>query len=69
MKGDYPVVLGAKELEMLKLTSQGFTYIEIARKTGMSASTVKNQMCCVLRKLEAHTRAHAVCIAKDKGLI
>ena len=61
--------LSAKETETLRLLAQGYTYDGIARIRKVSNQTVKNQMQAVYIKLGAHTRAHAVAIAKDRGLI
>lgn len=69
MKGDVPSRLGARELEALRLVSQGCTYRGAAKKMRTAWWTVRNQMAVVRYKLRAHSNPHAVAIAKDRGII
>ena len=70
MKGDVEFFkLTDRELDVLKLVAQGFTAGEIATSLGNKERTVRNQMESVRLKLRAHNSAHAVAIAKDRGLI
>jgi len=57
------------ELEILRLLAQGYGYFKIAKQRSRSASTVKNEGLRIFQKLGAVNAAHAVAIAKDKGLI
>jgi len=58
-----------RETEILVLISQGYLNKQIAAKSGTSVNTVKNQISTILRKLCAVNRAHAVLLAKERGLI
>lgn len=68
-RGESTDTLGSRELETLRLMSLGHLYHEVALAMGVSPQTVKNCLTVVRRKLDAHTTAHAVAIAKDRGLI
>lgn len=73
LRGELPQLLGKPlsliELEVLILVSQGHPYSEIADMRKRSAQTVKNEGRAVMLKLGARNGAHAVAIAKDRGLI
>jgi DNA-binding CsgD family transcriptional regulator len=58
-----------RELEYLKLASQGYIDRETAVRMHVSTQTVKNQLMAVRRKLGARTTSHAVAIGKDMGMI
>ena len=68
-RGELPVELTPKELEYLRLTSQGYIDREVAGRMHVAVQTVKNQLMMVRRKLGARTTSHAVAIGKDMGLI
>ncbi|MFW6695385.1 response regulator transcription factor [Streptomyces sp. MAR4 CNX-425] len=61
--------LTARETEIMLLLAQGRSNAEIAVKLSISAATVRSHVHHLLRKLEAGTRAQAVAIAYDTGLI
>lgn len=61
--------LTPRELDILKLTSGGYSSIEVARELGIKSQTVRNQKVTINLKLGARTSAHAVAIAKDRGII
>lgn len=61
--------LTPRELEVLRLTALGYRNPEVATKLSVEAQTIKNHKHSIFLKLEARTSAHAVSIAKDKGLI
>lgn len=61
--------LTQKELEVLRLVSDGLTNKEIAWRLGMAEVTIKMRMRSVCAKLAAKNRAHASMIGKEKGLI
>lgn len=58
-----------KELETLRLISQGLTRKEVAKEQCRSFDTVKTHLCHAMQKLQARNVAHLVAIAKDLGLI
>jgi len=68
-RGELVDTLGSRELETLRLMSSGYVYREVAEVMGISPQTVKNCLAVVRGKLNARTTAHAVAIAKDRGLI
>jgi len=68
-RGELPTELTPRELEYLRLTSQGYIDREVADRTCVATQTVKNQLYRVRRKLGARTTSHAVAIGKDTGLI
>jgi DNA-binding NarL/FixJ family response regulator len=61
--------LSGKEIELLKLVSEGDTNEEIANKMYWSKTTVKRKLSDVYLKLNAGDRAQAVAIAMRHGLI
>jgi len=70
---DYTVVdnraLTSRELEILKLTSQGYSSVDISRLFGTKGQTVRNQKVIICIKLGAKTSTHAVAVAKDRGIL
>jgi DNA-binding CsgD family transcriptional regulator len=52
--------LTARELEVVRLLSQGCTYGRIAQRLGISEHTVTSHIKNAYRKLEVHTAAAAV---------
>ncbi|MFF3620020.1 response regulator transcription factor [Streptomyces sp. NPDC002467] len=67
----YGQPLGPRELEILQLTSQGFSYGEAARRVqpAVSENTAKAHMQRVLTKLGANNAPHAVFLACQAGLL
>ncbi|HEX5496781.1 MAG TPA: LuxR C-terminal-related transcriptional regulator [Mycobacteriales bacterium] len=61
--------LSAREVDMLRLISEGFGTAEIAVKLSYSERTVKNVLHEVTTRLELRNRAHAVGYAMRHGLI
>lgn len=61
--------LTEREREILKLSSEGYTYKEISEKLYLSSGTVRNYMSDILQKLEAKNKVEAIRFAKDKGWI
>ncbi len=60
--------LGARETLVLKMLTTGATNREIAKRLGVSTSTIKNQVASIFRKLGAANRSEAVALAFRLGL-
>lgn len=54
--------LTKRELESLKLLSQGHTNIEIAEQLGIGPGTVRTHIYNLMRKLDVDTRGRAAAI-------
>ncbi len=52
--------LTARELEVVRLLSEGCTYARIAQRLGISEHTVTSHIKNTYRKLDVHTAAAAV---------
>ena len=61
--------LTAREREVLRLVSQGYTNRDIGRHLFISGNTVKNHVSNILEKLQIHTRAEAVAFAVRENLL
>jgi DNA-binding CsgD family transcriptional regulator len=61
--------LSEKERSVLREVARGNSTEEIARVLVVSPHTVRTHIKNGMRKLEAHTRAHAVAIALSEGAI
>ena len=61
--------LSARELEVLRMLSEGLANKQIAARLGISEHTVKFHVGSVFTKLGASTRAEAVMIGARQGLI
>lgn len=61
--------LSARELQVLRHVSKGFTSEETARAMGVSASTVLTFVRRIYAKLEVNTRAEAIHEAHRQGLL
>jgi DNA-binding NarL/FixJ family response regulator len=61
--------LTPRELEILRLISEGLFNKEIAKRLTLSEETVKTHIRHLLPKLRAHSRAHAVAIAFRQNLV
>ncbi len=66
---DAGVVLSDREIEVLRLASQGSTNLMIARSLGIHEGTVKTYFARVFTKLGVSTRAQAVATALQRGFI
>lgn len=64
-----PEELTGKEVEVLRLVSQGRANKEIAAELGRSIATVGRQLENIFAKLGARDRTHAVAIALSRGII
>jgi len=61
--------LTPRELDVLRLVSNGCSNKEVARALHLSAGTVKSYLDDIYRKLEVSDRAHAVATALRLGLL
>ena len=64
-----PNALTSREVEVLKLLAAGYSNKEIARKLGVSASTVKNRLSVIFQKLNVTDRVAAALVAHNSGLV
>ena len=60
--------LSARELEVLRLLTQGYTVNAIAERLGLSAKTVANHQSSVKQKLGATNALQLILIARQLGL-
>lgn len=63
------VPLSPREMEILRLITQGASNKEIAHLLGISRQTVKNHMSNILRKLAVNDRTEAAVLALRRGWI
>jgi DNA-binding NarL/FixJ family response regulator len=61
--------LSEREVEILRLVSEGFDTAEIARRVAYSERTVKNVLHDVTSRLQLRNRSHAVAYALRQGFI
>ncbi len=61
--------LSAREQEVVRLVAQGLTNKAIGRQLFLSASTVNYPLSSVFNKLGVATRAQAVAVAAQRGLL
>ena len=61
--------LSEREVEILKLVSQGLTNKEIAAKLYLAEGTVKNYVTSILQKIDARDRTQAAIRGRELGLL
>jgi len=61
--------LSHREIDILELVARGIGFAEVAERLFISPHTVKTHVKNIYRKLDAHSRPHAVYIARQRGLI
>jgi DNA-binding NarL/FixJ family response regulator len=61
--------LTEREIEVLQLIAEGLPPAEVARRLVISPKTVASHVQRILTKLKVHTRAQAVAVAYEAGLI
>jgi DNA-binding NarL/FixJ family response regulator len=61
--------LSEREVEVLQLVAEGWPPVQVASKLVISPKTVSSHMQRILTKLGVHTRAQAVAVAYEAGLI
>lgn len=65
----YDYELSAREMEILKLTVDGYGYKNIAEKLFLSSHTVRKHIANIYHKLHVTSKAHAIKIATKNKLI
>ena len=63
------VALTTREREVLKLLARGVTQAQIAEQLFISSKTVGGHIQRILEKLGVHSRAQAVALAHERGLV
>jgi len=58
-----------RELEVLRLISDGLTSQEIGERLHLSEETIRTHVRTLLAVLQVHSRAHAVAIAFRRGIL
>jgi DNA-binding CsgD family transcriptional regulator len=61
--------LSEREREVLRLVAEGLSSKAIGRRLFLAPSTVNNHLASIFRKLGADTRAQAVAVAAQRGLL
>ncbi|HEY4866804.1 MAG TPA: LuxR C-terminal-related transcriptional regulator [Candidatus Dormibacteraeota bacterium] len=69
VKGRQQVLLSSREEQVLRLVAEGLTNKEIARQLTVSQNTVKTHVTSLFNKLGVDSRAHAVAVAANVGLL
>jgi len=69
LAGEAKTKLSEREVEVLRLVSDGLMDKQVADRLGISESTIKNHMRSIRRKLGASNRVQASLIAVQTGLI
>ncbi|MFE7510742.1 response regulator [Streptomyces sp. NPDC057540] len=64
-----PVVLTAREQDVLGAVADGLSNAEIGRRLVIAEATVKTHLLRVFAKLDVSDRTHAVVVALEKGLL
>ncbi len=64
-----PLLLSARQQEVLELLAAGHTNGEIGERLYLSAHTVKQHTCAIYRKLVVRNRAEAIRCAQSLGLL
>lgn len=63
------VALSRREIDVLALVALGCSNAEAAKRLSLGSETVKSYLRSAMRKLDAHTRAEAVVIARRMNLL
>jgi DNA-binding NarL/FixJ family response regulator len=62
-------LLTAREREVLELLARGMSNLEIASELFVTDATVKTHVTAILAKLELKSRAQAVVLAYESGIV
>ncbi|MEV7522658.1 response regulator transcription factor [Streptomyces sp. NPDC091371] len=69
MRQPDPVVLTARELDVLSAVADGLSNSDIGKRLVIAEATVKTHLLRVFAKLDVSDRTHAVVIALERGLL
>ncbi|MGW1119162.1 response regulator [Streptomyces tanashiensis] len=69
MRRPAPVVLTARERDVLGAVADGLSNAEIGRRLVIAEATVKTHLLRVFAKLDVSDRTHAVVVALERGLL
>ncbi|QES49366.1 DNA-binding response regulator [Streptomyces venezuelae] len=69
MRRPAPVVLTAREVDVLTAVADGLSNADIGRRLVIAEATVKTHLLRVFAKLDVSDRTHAVVVAMDHGLL
>ncbi|WP_329391734.1 response regulator transcription factor (plasmid) [Streptomyces sp. NBC_01351] len=69
MRQPDPVVLTARELDVLSAVADGLSNADIGKRLVIAEATVKTHLLRVFAKLDVSDRTHAVVIALERGLL
>jgi len=61
--------LTVREIQVLKMVADGHTSLPLAKKLGISSSTVNAHVKNILRKMNVRTRAQAISKAYEQGVL
>ena len=61
--------LTTRELDILRLVARGLSNAEIAQRVFISEKTVRNHLTSIFAKLDVDSRAKAIVLARDGGLV
>jgi DNA-binding NarL/FixJ family response regulator len=61
--------LTGREVDVLRLVSQGHSNKAVARELDIAIGTVKSHLKAVFQKLDAHTRTEVAAVAERRGLL
>ena len=59
--------LTAREVDVLRLTAEGYGTVEVAARLYLSSGTVRNYLTTVVAKLNARNRVDAIRLARESG--
>lgn len=62
-------ILTKREMEIIKLISQGYSDKQIAKKLKLSRHTISSHTSNIYKKLRAKNRSHALWVAFSQGII
>ena len=68
-KGETFDQLTARELDILGHLARGLSNVEIAKRVFISEKTVRNHLTSIFSKLDVDSRAKAIVLARDGGLV
>lgn len=58
-----------REVQILALVAEGYSYNAVAKLSGTLETTVRNQMYTIITKLQARNNVHAVTLAIKLGYL